>query len=80
MRTYKCNSCGGTYSDVMPDGGAYYHVCPEGARNENVRLDVIERDGKLFVQTGSFQDEAGPQLVEVQSRLTSEGAGRTLVE
>jgi hypothetical protein len=24
----RCNSCGGTYSDKMPDGTSYFHVCP----------------------------------------------------
>ena len=78
---WTCNSCEGTYSDAS-GGGPYFHVCPDGTanpRNENVRTDVIEQDGKLYVQTGSFQDQAGPQLVEVASRLIAEGAGRTLV-
>ena len=52
----------------------------ENIRNENLRMDLIERDGKLYLQTGSTQDEAGPKLVEVPSRLISEGKGRTLVE
>lgn len=79
MSKYKCNSCGGTYSGVTPDGGAYFHVCADGTRNENVRLDLIEEDGKLYKETGSTQDEAGPQRVEVASRLIAEGKGRTLV-
>jgi hypothetical protein len=60
----------------------YFHACPDGTanpRNENLRADVTEQDGKLYVQTGSTMDEAGPQLTEVPSRLISEGAGRTLV-
>lgn len=82
MSKYTCNSCGGTYNDAS-GGGPYVHVCPDGTenpRNENIRGDVIERDGKLYVQIGSTMDEAGPKLVEVPSRLISEGKGRTLVE
>jgi hypothetical protein len=79
MSKWKCNSCQGIYQDTTPDGGAYFHVCPDGARNENVRGDVTEQDGKLYILSGSFMDQAGPQRVEVKSRLISEGAGRTLV-
>ena len=82
MSKFQCNSCKGVYSDAH-GGVAYFHVCPDGVenpRNENVRADVIEQDGKLYMQTGSTMDEAGPQLVEVVSRLISEGLGRTLVE
>jgi hypothetical protein len=81
MSKYKCNSCQGVYSDAT-GGGPYFHVCPEGtenARNENLRADVLEENGVFYVQTGSFADQAGPQRVEVKSRLISEGAGRTLV-
>lgn len=79
MSKWECNHCHGVYSDTTRDGGAYHHVCPDGTRNENPRTDLIEKDGKLFVQTGSFQDEAGPRLVELGSRLIAEGEGRTLI-
>lgn len=28
MATWKCNSCGATYSDTQRDGTAYFHACP----------------------------------------------------
>jgi len=28
MANFRCNSCGGTYSDTQADGLGYYHQCP----------------------------------------------------
>lgn len=27
MASFKCNSCGGTYSDTQADGTSYFHAC-----------------------------------------------------
>lgn len=27
MSKWKCNSCGATYPDTLPDGQLYFHVC-----------------------------------------------------
>lgn len=50
MPTFVCVTCGGTYTDPLPDGTAYFHSCPpvvnvvtgvasprDGHRDENVR-------------------------------------------
>lgn len=39
MARYRCNTCGGVYSDVLPDGLRYYHRCPP------LRRLVVERAG-----------------------------------
>lgn len=48
----KCNTCGGTYEPVLPDGMEYYHACPPLAGHEitagleagTVRLTRKQRD------------------------------------
>ena len=29
MSKYKCNTCGGEYNDICPDGLEYWHSCPD---------------------------------------------------
>jgi hypothetical protein len=29
MATFKCNSCGGVYSETQRDGSTYFHVCAD---------------------------------------------------
>lgn len=43
MSKYQCNTCKGTYSDVQPDGTAYFHVCPP----ETVQHAVISVAGVI---------------------------------
>jgi hypothetical protein len=60
MSAWKCNSCGGTYSDTCPDGWAYYHACPPAGidaagaaisrpnpRDENLRLSLTASPGAI---------------------------------
>lgn len=44
MSKYKCNSCGGVYSDHTSDGMDYYHVCPP----EKVVHAEFDADGKVL--------------------------------
>lgn len=46
MPTYKCNSCGGTYTTPQADGMAYYHVCP----TETIEPAGFDVGGKLTTQ------------------------------
>lgn len=33
MSKVQCNSCGGTFYDIQPDGSRYFHECPAGTPN-----------------------------------------------
>lgn len=43
MSTWKCLSCGATYSDTSPGGYAFYHACP----TEKVTPGVFDARGNL---------------------------------
>ena len=44
---WRCLSCGGIYLDPQPDGGRYFHVCPE--------LRVVEAAAsRMFSRAPSF--------------------------
>jgi hypothetical protein len=80
---YKCNSCGATYSDPLPDGSAYFHVCPPGTenpRNENAPAGLQYFDGKPHLVASDPEDRARRVAKLVESTIISEGKGRKLVE
>ena len=44
MARYRCNTCGGEYDDLLPDGYLYFHACPPVT--DPVTGQVIERPEK----------------------------------
>lgn len=44
MATRRCNECGGEYSTITNDGGAYFHVCPP-----RVMARVKRADGSIAI-------------------------------
>jgi hypothetical protein len=55
MAKYKCNSCGGIYSDTQKDGGRYFHACgpvanpnyqPDPSKPNHDARETIERVGR----------------------------------
>jgi hypothetical protein len=51
MSKFRCKSCGGTYSDRTPEGGAYFHVCPP----EIITHAVTSTDGKVVTEEKRVQ-------------------------
>jgi hypothetical protein len=44
MSRYQCNTCGEIYSDVMPHGRQYYHVCTQ----ETIEHAQCDDAGKII--------------------------------
>jgi hypothetical protein len=93
MSRWKCNTCGGEYEDVTPDGYLYFHVCPpvpaHKVKKPNGTIVVIEGNAPLdmgevlettWKERPSKRDE-NPVLDPStgESRVREEGNGRTLV-
>lgn len=55
----KCNSCGGTYAPLQPDGSEYYHACAPLSAPE---IDAAVKAGKLQLPTGMTPDQAATLL------------------
>jgi hypothetical protein len=73
---YRCKTCGGTYNDTLPDGGAYYHVCPHNY--DPVAETFTQRSGHRDERPAPFtegESEAGPHRPARPARV--EGRGRT---
>lgn len=93
MARWRCQSCGGTYSDTQRDGTLYFHACPPDhidERGERVpipnRRDENIRPG-LWIRTGvdgtvTVVDTDGQVVAEGERSLPikAEGRGRTLIE
>ena len=60
MTKYKCNSCGGEYSDTCADGLAYYHACPLEKITEN---EYKERSDKRDENAGKKLEGKGRKEV-----------------
>lgn len=92
MSRWRCNSCGGTYSDVLPDGILYFHACPPdrvGAGGEripiaNPRDENIRPGVTIAIQSGGPTRVMGPdgQVIDADPDhppIIREGEGRTLL-
>lgn len=81
MTKFRCNACGGSYTDVQPDGTAYYHACPPGTatpRDENiVAANVTSHDGRLFELIPNPDNPEKPREVPYVVKIRREGQGRT---
>lgn len=73
---YRCKACGGTYNDTLPDGGAYYHVCPQvyDPVTEIATLRTGHRDERPKPYAEG-ESEAGPNRPPRPAHV--EGRGRT---
>ena len=63
----RCNSCGGTYYPVQPDGMLYFHTCPRDTpnpRNENVR-QAGGLGAVTIMAAGAGVTALGPVAVEL---------------
>jgi ssDNA-binding Zn-finger/Zn-ribbon topoisomerase 1 len=78
----KCNSCGGTYSQVQADGSRYFHACPpipnpgyqpDPTKGAVVLQQTIERPNKRD------ENVAGIDPVTKQPIMVSPGTGVTSV-
>jgi hypothetical protein len=78
----KCNTCGGTYTSVQPDGSHYFHACapidnpayqPDPKKGAVNLQQTIERPNK--------RDEniTGTDTVTSQPVMVSAGAGVTTI-
>lgn len=89
MAHLQCQSCGGTYDTVLPDGLRYFHVCPPLSL---VELAAAVKDGRVTLHTGetvadafqrrtyeraSKRDERAVQLTrpDTPPQIVSEGKG-----
>jgi len=66
MAKYRCNSCGGTYSDVLQDGTAYYHACGP-IHNPAFNLDSAKGplDTRDSIERPNKRDENAPVTLRV---------------
>lgn len=71
---YECLTCGGTFTDPLPDGYRYFHAC----------APVWDADQKRFVERGDKRDENIRLVVDNKgqkvAQVKSEGKGRQPVE
>jgi hypothetical protein len=93
MSRWRCNTCGGEYEDVTPDGYLYFHVCPPIPVHK-----VKKPDGSIITVEGNVPPEMGGVLETTwkerpnmrdenpvldlntgKVRVKSEGKGRTPV-
>ncbi len=81
MSKWRCNSCGGTYSDTQADGSLYYHVCAgvEHIRNENPPANLLVVDGRMVRATPHPEEPGQVRYTPAEFEILSEGAGRTLL-
>lgn len=92
MSRWRCNCCGGTYDDVLPNGMLYFHACPPvwdkaagawvlppGGRDENILPGVRINISADRVTTIT---DATDRVVDTDPDhlpIRAEGRGRTLV-
>ncbi len=78
---YKCDICGGEYSDTMPDGTNYFHACPDvpGRRDENPSPDVMYVAGKPVRVPSATIASAGQPPEPVEPPATARTKGRTSI-
>jgi ssDNA-binding Zn-finger/Zn-ribbon topoisomerase 1 len=62
MTKYRCNTCGGEYDDVQPDGTLYFHVCPP------IPVHKVKRpDGTIVTIEGNVSSDQS-EVVETTFR------------
>ena len=63
MNQWQCQACGGVYTDLLPDGLRYFHVCPPLSRPE---LAAAEAAGRIAFPPGETVDDALSRRVYVR--------------
>jgi len=55
MARVQCNTCGGVYDEILPDGLRYFHACPPLSA---VELEQAVNDGKVVLPAGETAEDA----------------------
>lgn len=85
----KCNTCGGEYEPVQPDGSSYFHACPPVPEYFDGNGTPIDRDTATslmkagqghyvrYVDRLNKRDENPPVTRDAKGKVTmkAEGAG-----
>lgn len=62
MSRWRCNTCGGEYDDLLPDGTRHFHACPP------VPVHKVKRpDGNIITVEGNVRPDQG-EVVETTFR------------
>lgn len=78
MARKRCNACGGTYRDVLPDGSEYFHVCAPIVRYRVRRADGSE----AMIRPADLQesDQVLSEIMRPRPNHRDENAVRVIEE
>jgi hypothetical protein len=90
LARYVCNTCGGEYDDLLPDGTLYFHACPPIPIHRVKRPDgtIVTIEGNVSPDQGevvetTWKERPGKRDENVvedrttgQARIKAEGRGR----
>lgn len=93
MSHWRCKSCKGEYTDPLPDGTRYFHVCPplvdpetgdtksrQGHRDERPQEILVTGDQRGYTVTSRAGEVLASRVREVEVPMRSAGSGREKIK